>query len=136
MRRHFALISRIVREPLSSIQISAAVSRVPAWERRVKSRVGTYLERNTEKSTPASEDRSRSTSARVVISSEKIATFFACSIAALRAMLSARAVFPMLGRAARITSSPFWSPPVISSKSLKPVGMPVSAPPRLMMAST
>ena len=49
------------------------------------------------KSTRASEESSRSTSERVVISSEKIATFLPWSTAALRAMFSASAVFPMLG---------------------------------------
>ena len=39
-------------------------------------------------------------------------------------MLSASAVLPMLGRAARITSSESCRPPVSSSKSMKPVSRP------------
>ena len=42
----------------------------------------------------------------------------------------------MLGRAAITTSSPGWSPPVISSRSRNPLGQPVSSPPRSISFST
>ena len=41
------------------------------------------------------------------------------------AMLSARLVFPIDGRAAMMIRSEGWSPDVISSRSVKPVGTPV-----------
>ena len=87
-------------------------------------------------STRASEESSRRASARLVISSEKIATFLPASRAAFLAMFKASAVFPMLGRDATMMSSPGCSPPVFSSSSLKPVGTPVSSPPRSISIST
>jgi len=44
-------------------------------------------------------------------------------------MLSAHAVFPIDGRAARMMSSPRWKPLVMSSSCRNPVGRPVSARP-------
>ncbi len=41
------------------------------------------------------------------------------------AMFSTRLVFPIDGRAAMMTRSAGWSPDVISSRSVKPVGTPV-----------
>src|SRR3989442_600056 len=43
-------------------------------------------------------------------------------------MLRHSAVFPIDGRPATTISSPGWNPPVISSRSVSPVGMP--PPPR------
>ena len=60
------------------------------------------------------------------ISSEKIATArgLAGFIATYWAMLSASAVFPIAGRAARMMSSPGRKPPVISSSFKNPVEVP------------
>ena len=77
----------------------------------------------------------RMTSERVVISSENTATCLSASTAALRAMFSVSAVFPIDGRAAMITRSPGCRPPVILSNSLKPVEQPVSSPPRVINIS-
>ena len=63
------------------------------------------------------------------ISSENIATARPWSMAAFSAMLVTNALLPMLGRAATMMRLPGWKPPVISSRSLKPDGVPVSAVP-------
>ncbi len=131
-----ALISRIETEPESSIQRFAWESRSAASCSRRYSAMGRKPLRRLEKSIEASDESMRMISERVVISSENTATRLAWSTAALRAMFSAKAVFPMLGRAAMMISSPGCSPPVISSRSPKPVGRPESAPARFMMPST
>jgi replicative DNA helicase len=59
------------------------------------------------------------------ISSEKKAVGTLPSMVALRAMLSPRAVLPILGRPARINRSEDWRPAVILSSFVKPVGTPV-----------
>ena len=43
-------------------------------------------------------------------------------------MLSTKLVFPIDGRAATMTRSDFWKPDVISSRSTKPLGTPVTRP--------
>ena len=58
----------------------------------------------------------------------KIATGFSCLIAAFSAMFIASVVLPMDGRPATIIKSESCSPAVFSSKSLKPVGIPVMSP--------
>ena len=57
----------------------------------------------------------RCTSASLDISSEKMATPVPASIEACAAMLRQKAVFPMDGRAATMTSSDAWNPDVSSS---------------------
>ena len=49
--------------------------------------------------------------------------------AACSAMPRARAVLPMLGRAATTTMFPAWSPPMTLSRSMNPVGTPTTPPP-------
>ena len=122
--------------PESSIQISASASTPAFCTSFWWSELEPKPRRKLERSTRASDESSRSASARLVISREKNATLRPWSTAALRAMFSASAVFPMLGRDATTTSSPAWSPPVFSSRSLKPVGTPVSSPLRSISIST
>ena len=62
------------------------------------------------------------------ISNEKIATGSSDLKATLWAIFKAKAVFPIAGRAAKIIKSPFWSPDVILSKSLKFVRIPEILP--------
>ncbi len=57
-----------------------------------------------------------------------MATETLCSIAACCTTLSASAVFPIDGRAARMIKSPRWNPAVRRSRSVKPLATPVSAP--------
>ena len=58
-------------------------------------------------------------------SSENRATGLSCSMAAFSAMLVASVLLPIEGRAASTIRLPGWNPPVRSSMSLKPDGVPV-----------
>ncbi len=78
----------------------------------------------------------RVTSSTDDISSEKTATGFLKSTAILRAIVSARAVLPIPGRAAIINKVPFCQPLVMLSKSGKPEGRPLMPPSTFEMAST
>ena len=69
---------------------------------------------------------SRLVSCTADISRENTATGIWWSTAALRAMFSARAVFPMDGRAARIMRSDFCHPMVMESRVTNPEGTPLS----------
>ena len=60
------------------------------------------------------------------ISRENSATACPASTA-FSAMLATSADLPIEGRAARMTRLPAWKPPVFSSRSLKPDGVPVRA---------
>ena len=71
----------------------------------------------------------RSPSCSRDISSEKMTTRPFFLIATFWAMLSAKAVFPMDGRAATMIRSDFCSPVVMRSRSEKPVDRPGMAPP-------
>ena len=51
-----------------------------------------------------------------------------CSSAAFSAKLATSADLPIDGRAARMIRLPGWKPPVMSSRSLKPDGVPVRSP--------
>src|SRR5262249_7442128 len=70
----------------------------------------------------ASEQSMRKTSCSFDIWSENTATPVCASRAAYCAMLSAKAVLPMLGRPATMIKSPGCSPAVFLSRSTKPVG--------------
>ena len=61
------------------------------------------------------------------ISREKKAQLIRSLTAMFEAMLMARAVLPTEGRAPMITSSEFWKPEVIESRSGRPEGTPVYA---------
>ena len=61
------------------------------------------------------------------ISMLKIATGTPFSTATCSAMLSANAVLPIDGRPATMTRSPGCRPAVFSSRSMKPVGTPVTS---------
>src|SRR5881628_2958251 len=61
------------------------------------------------------------------ISSENRATGLPYSTAAFSATLITNADFPIEGLAASTIRLPGWRPPVSSSRSLKPVGVPVIA---------
>ncbi len=63
------------------------------------------------------------------ISSENSATGRSWSIAAFSAMFVTSADLPIEGRAASTIRLPGWKPPVRSSMSLKPDGVPVSEMP-------
>jgi len=80
--------------------------------------------------TPASIEMRRWTSCSVDISSENNATGSSLTIEALAATDSARLVFPSDGRPATMIRSASWNPAVMSSRSAKPVGAPVTASPR------
>ena len=75
----------------------------------------------------ACEATKRCASSASDISSENSATGLPCSIAAFSAMFVTSADLPIEGRAAMMIRLPGWKPPVISSRSLKPDGVPVSA---------
>ena len=70
------------------------------------------------------------------ISSENSATGLPWSTAAFSAMFVTNALLPMLGRAAITIRLPGWRPPVSSSMSVKPVGVPVIAIPWREIASS
>ena len=84
------------------------------------------------RSTPRSAARMRCVSSRCPISKLKNSTGCMACCATWAAMLSANAVFPMLGRAPTMFSVDGWSPESSSSRSVKPVGTPVSALPRFV----
>ena len=71
----------------------------------------------------------RLTNCTFAISSEKKAIGMFWSTAMFFAMLSAKAVLPIAGRAARITRSEFCQPEVILSNSWKPLAMPLRPSP-------
>ena len=77
-----------------------------------------------------SEDIMRSTSARAGISSEKMATGSLAPMATASAMFIAKVVLPIEGRPAMMMRSPACKPAVILSRSLNPVGMPMTSVPR------
>jgi hypothetical protein len=70
----------------------------------------------------------RRTSCSLLISRLNTPTLFFSRTAACSAMLSAKLVFPTLGRAARMIRSLFWSPVVSASRSVKPVRTPLISP--------
>ena len=127
-RRHFAFSTIAEVSELSSIKIGASARRAAATASFGKSRSPRYPARAFELSTRASEQRSRSTSCSLDISSEKKATprRGSASVAAYAAMLSASAVLPIEGRAAITTRSAGCRPAVMRSRSVKPVGTPVT----------
>ena len=55
-------------------------------------------------------------------------TVLPASMPQCSAMFSTKLVFPIDGRAATMTRSDFWKPDVISSRSTKPLGTPVTRP--------
>ena len=55
-------------------------------------------------------------------------TVFPASMPQCSAMFSTKLVLPIDGRAATMTRSDFWKPDVISSRSTKPLGTPVTSP--------
>ena len=77
----------------------------------------------------ACEATNRWASSASAISSENSATGRPCLTAAFSAMLQTSALLPIAGRAATMIRLPGWKPPVISSRSLKPDGVPVSEVP-------
>ena len=77
----------------------------------------------------ACEATKRWASSASAISRENSATGLPCSTAAFSAMLQTSALLPIAGRAAMMIRLPGWKPPVISSRSLKPDGVPVSEVP-------
>ncbi len=74
------------------------------------------------------EEIRRNASCEADISIENTATDFLAWIAACSAMLSAKAVLPIDGRAATMIRSDGCRPEVRLSRSTKPVGTPVSWP--------
>ncbi len=73
---------------------------------------------------PVSDEIKRLTNCKEDISKENIAIGRLKSTAALRAIDNTKAVFPIPGRAARITKSDFCQPEVKRSKAVKPDGIP------------
>ncbi len=112
MRRAFAAMSLAETAALSSKNTRAFSSTLAAWVSRRQSRSESTPFTKRLLSISASPRSSRSASSRLVISSEKNATQPPKSTAWLRAMLSASAVFPTLGRAASTITSPPRKPPV------------------------
>ncbi len=78
----------------------------------------------------------RLTTSALDISRLKMATPCCWSTATLRAMLSAKAVLPMEGRAARMMRFDGWKPPTIVSRSRNPVWHPVVRCPSVMSRSS
>ncbi len=79
-------------------------------------------------STRPSEEIRRKASWLADISIENTATALPVLSEEYSAMFSASEVFPIAGRAARMIRSEGCNPAVSASKSMKPVGRPVSAP--------
>ena len=62
------------------------------------------------------------------ISRLNMPTVLPASMPQCSAMFSTKLVLPIDGRAATMTRSDFWKPEVISSRSTKPLGTPVTRP--------
>ncbi len=115
------------RAGVSSIRIGASDSRPSAAESFSQSSAARRPVRSLCWSSRPTEPIIRSASCDAPISIENTATGSFASSATCSAMLSASAVLPIDGRPAMITRSPGCSPDVISSRSAKPVGTPVTA---------
>ena len=111
----------------AAVCTSLRLSSRPSWPLRRRWPL-TWAREQSKRSPSSSADISRLTNSTGL--SRSILGDRTCS-----AMFMARAVLPMLGRAARITSSESCRPPVISSKSMKPVSRPPNACCRCMRAS-
>ena len=127
-RRAFARISSMPTSLESSTHSGAAASR---WEASRIFGQRCSATRPLRSSSPlirAWEATKRWASSASAISSENSATGRGawCSTAAFSAMLQTSALLPIAGRAAMMIRLPGWKPPVISSRSLKPEGVPVS----------
>ena len=90
-------------------------------------------ERRREKEMSASEQRMRSASSCWLISSEKTPTVLFSRTATCWATFRAKLVFPMPGRPARMIRLPRFRPWLMRSKSMKPVGTPVSMLPGALL---
>ena len=97
--------------------------------RRGQSSWVSFPERTRLDSTFASLHIRRCVTSDFDISSVKSATGVWKRTPRFAAMQSARADFPIDGRAARITRLPGWSPDVSRSRSRKPDGTPVTSAP-------
>ena len=135
VRRAFARISITVQCGLSSISSGAAPSRPTAWLTFCQSPSGMRPVHRLRASTRASAARSRLVSSRLPISSEKKRTGRFASSATERAAPRANAVFPALGLAATITRFEGCSPSSIESRSVYPVGTPVTSVTPYMLSS-
>ncbi len=115
----------IVRFGLSSIHIGDSARRPMPFEIRVQSSSRRLPSRMFLASTLASAHSNRWLSSRWPISRLNTSTGRFSRTAACAAMLSANEVLPMAGRAPTIVSELGWSPDNSSSRSMKPVGVPV-----------
>jgi hypothetical protein len=124
-RRAFALISVMPIPGVSSMNIGDSESSANALMMRCHSSLPMRPVRRRWASTRASEQSRREKSCWCDISSENTPIVRPRRSAACAAMLSAKVVFPIEGRAASTTRSEGWSPAVHSSSWTKPVGIPV-----------
>ena len=128
-RRAFARISSIPTSLESSTHSGAAARRWLALRIFGQRCSATRPLRSSSPLIRAWEATNRWASSASAISSENSATGLPCSTAAFSAMLHTSALLPIAGRAAMMIRFPGWKPPVISSRSLKPDGVPVSEVP-------
>ena len=124
-RRAFARISSIPTSLESSTHSGAAARRWLALRIFGQRCSATRPLRSSSPLIRAWDATKRWASSASAISSEKSATGLPCSTAAFSAMLHTSALFPIAGRAATMIRFPGWNPPVISSRSLNPEGVPV-----------
>ena len=134
-RRATAAISVSVRPGVSSMRSGAALISADFSTSRRRSSLEIVPLRSRWPLTPATEQSRRSASSMAAISRLTNSTGWWLVIATCSEMFIAIAVFPMLGRAARITSSELWSPPQRASSSVNPVSTPPSVCSCFMRAS-
>ena len=134
-RRHLARISIIDIFGESSIYSGASATSLIRRASLVQSSSLICPVRIVCSGTRASADSSRMVISLRPISRLKNAVPSPCFMAAARAKSRASVLFPMAGLAAMTIIWPGCRPLVSESRSAKPVGTPVIAPPRLPIAS-
>ena len=135
-RRAFARISRTPIDAVSSMKIRAWVSVDIASVSFGQSRSPRNPVRRRWLSIAASDVSMRRNNCSFDISRLKKPTVIAFFVPTYCAMFSTRLVLPIAGLAATMIRSDGWSPAIISSSSLKPVGTPVMSCFRACACST
>ena len=122
-----ARISSTPIDGVSSMKIFASLSVPIACDSRPQSRSPRNPPRSRCASMRASPVSMRRNSCSFDISRLKTPTVMSVLVPTCCAMFSTRLVFPIDGRAAMMTRSDGCRPDVISSRSVKPVGTPVTS---------
>src|SRR5699024_3195136 len=134
-RRHLARISIRDMFALSSMNSGASAMRLIARAIACQSRSSMGPSRMRFIGTCASAESRRIVISVLSISSEKITEVWPLWIEAERSTSMPRVVLPIAGRPAKMIICPPCRPCVRSSSSAKPVGTPVTCPPRVWVAS-